>query len=422
MTARKTTIPMVEPCGNEVLDLLCNRRVFIETYGCRYNFGDTAKLAEILLHNGNTLVDSEEEADAVVVNTCTVVGPTERRMLRRLSQLRSHDLYVTGCMPAVQREAIFAVCTPKIIPPDAIQEKYRCVRTVSGEGVGIVQVARGCQGACTYCITRLARGPLKSFSRDEIHGQVQAFVVKGIPEIQLTAQDVSAWGMDCGGTPAELLTVLGHIPGRYMLRVGMMNPATVMRDLDALVEAFAGNHIFRFIHLPAQSGSDRILKKMGRMYTVQDFEDIVSAFRRACPDITLMTDMIVGFCGETEEDFAGSLELIERVRPNKVNITRYSARPFTPLANEKDFPDFVKKDRSRAMNAFAEKVYTEINRPLLNRKVPVLVTEKIRDGSVMARTPEYLGVVINESLPIGYEGPAILKKDRKYFFIGEPVT
>nr|WP_320162517.1 MiaB/RimO family radical SAM methylthiotransferase [uncultured Methanoregula sp.] len=421
MATGRIAIPPEKSCSNEVLDSLCNQRVFIETYGCRYNFGDSAKLAEILRHHGNTLVNTEEDADVVIINTCSVVGPTERRMLRRLSQLRDRNLYVTGCMPAVQREAILAVCNPTIIPPDAIQEKYRSVRTVSSDGIGIVQVAQGCSGVCTYCITRFARGPLRSFPLSEICGQVRAFAEQGTPEIQLTAQDVSAWGMDTGHKLAELLTELDHIPGPYRLRVGMMNPATVLQDLDSLIEAFAGEHIFRFIHLPAQSGSDRVLKKMGRRYSVQDFEDIISAFRRAFPDITLMTDMIVGFCGETEDEFTQSLELVKRIRPNKVNVTRYSVRPFTPVASEKDFPDSVKKDRSRAMNSLAEQVYSGINRPLLNHRIPVIVTEKIRDGSVMARSPGYIGVVINEDLPIGHACLVVLKRDRKYFFVGELV-
>jgi len=421
MAAGRFAIPPEKSCSTEVLGSLCNQRVFIETYGCRYNFGDTAKLAEILRHHGNTLVNAEEDADVVIINTCTVVGPTERRMLRRLSQLRDRNLYVTGCMPAVQREAILAVCNPIIINPDTIQDTYRGIRTVSNDGIGIVQVAQGCSGVCTYCITRFARGPLRSFPLSEICGQVRAFAEQGTPEIQLTAQDVSAWGMDTGHTLAELLTELDSIPGQHRLRVGMMNPATVMRDLDSLIEAFAGDHIFRFIHLPAQSGSDRVLKKMGRRYSVQDFEDIVSAFRRAFPDITLMTDMIVGFCGETEDEFTQSLELLKRVRPNKVNVTRYSARPFTPVASEKDFPDFVKKDRSRAMNSLAEQVYSAINRPLLNHRIPVIVTEKIRDGSVMARSAGYTGVVINEDLPVGHACQVVLKRDRKYFFVGELV-
>ena len=135
-------------CGADTgwLSALAGKRVYIETYGCRYNFGDTANLIEVLKHEGSTLVATVDEADAVVLNTCTVVGPTERRMLRRLAQLREKNLFVTGCMPMVQREAISAVCTPAIILPDAIRAAYRCVGTVAGGGVGIVQIAQGCLG------------------------------------------------------------------------------------------------------------------------------------------------------------------------------------------------------------------------------------------------------------------------------------
>ena len=156
-------------CGGTVdkdwLKMLSEQRIFIETYGCRYNFGDTAKLVEILKMKGSTIVGSAEEADAVVINTCTVVGPTERRMLRQLSRYRDLDLYVTGCMPEVQREAIFSVCTPTIIPPEKIRDEYRNVMTVSGNGPGIVQIAQGCLGHCTYCLTRFARSAAEFFER-----------------------------------------------------------------------------------------------------------------------------------------------------------------------------------------------------------------------------------------------------------------
>jgi threonylcarbamoyladenosine tRNA methylthiotransferase CDKAL1 len=408
--------------GIQILEKFRNRSVYIETYGCRYNFGDTAKLIEILKSKGSTLVDSAEAADAVIINTCTVVGPTERRMLRRLSRFREYDLYVTGCMPAVQREAIFAVCTPTILPSETIQQAYHGVRTVSGGGVAIVQVAQGCLGSCTYCLTRIARGNLKSFTEEEILAEILMHANTGTPEIQITAQDISCWGRDIGKSLPGLLNCIEDLPGRFMIRVGMMNPATVKGILDDLVEAFTSDRIFKFIHLPVQSGSDAILDRMGRGYTVADFEEIVAAFKKRYPEITLATDMIVGFPGETKEDFSESLELVDRVRPNKVNITRYSQRPFTPLTSKEDFPDWVKKDRSRIINSRAEKVYASINARYLEKQVPFLVTETIRKGSVMARSPEYLGIVINEDLPVGYEGRAILKKDRKYFFMGQRVT
>ena len=412
-------------CGNipdhDTFEMFRDKSVFIETYGCRYNFGDTAKLVEILKHKGSTFVYSAKEADTIIINTCTVVGTTERRMLRRLSLFCESDLYVTGCMPAVQREAIFAVCTPTIISPETIRESYRSIGTVAGEAVAIVQVAQGCSGRCTYCLTRFARGPLKSFNEDEILAELLAHAHAGTPEIQITAQDVSCWGRDIGKSLPFLLKRIEKLPGRFMIRVGMMNPATIKGILDDLIEAFTSDRIFKFIHIPVQSGSDAILDRMGRGYTVADFEEIITAFRKQYPDITFATDMIVGFPGETREDFSKSLELIERVRPSKVNITRYSRRPFTPLFTVKDCPDWVKKDRSRMMNILAEKVYTSINAGCLEKQVPFLVTETIKEGSVMARSPNYVGIVINENLPVGFEGRAILRKDRKYFFIGELV-
>jgi MiaB-like tRNA modifying enzyme len=405
----------------QILETFRDRCVYIETYGCCYNFGDTAKLIEILKYKGSTLVDSAEAADAVIINTCTVVGPTERRMLRRLSRFREYDLYVTGCMPVVQREAIFAVCTPTILPSEVIHEVYQCIRTISDSGTAIVQVACGCVGRCKYCLSRIARGPLKSFSEEEILAEILAHAHTGTPEIQITAQDVSCWGRDIGKSLPELLMGIEDLPGRFMIRVGMMNPATVKGILDDLVDAYAHDRIFKFVHLPVQSGSDAILERMGRGYTVADFEEIVAAFKNRYPKITLATDMIVGFPGESREDFSESLDLIKRVRPNKVNITRYSRRPFTPLSSKEDFPDRVKKDRSRVMNSCAEKVYGSINAGVLEQQMPFLVTETIKKGSVMARSPDYLGIVINENLPVGYEGQAILKKDRKYFFIGQRV-
>lgn len=400
---------------------LRGRSVYIETYGCRYNFGDTAKLVEVLRHHDCTIVEEPDEAEAIIVNTCTVVGPTERRILRRLAGFSDNELYVTGCLSQVQREAILAVCSPTIISPKTIHDLYRSVATVAGGGVGIVQLAQGCVGKCTYCITRLARGPLKSFTEEEILTQVRAFVQAGAYEIQLTAQDVSAWGMDIGHTLPDLLRALDKISGCHRIRVGMMNPSTVRAQTSDLVDAFTGDHIFKFIHLPVQSGSDAVLCHMNRGYTIAEFEDIVRSFRERYPQITVATDIIVGFCGETPADFYASLELVRRVKFAKVNVTRYSRRPFTPLSGEKDYPDRVKKNRSRLLNSVAKEVYASLNTGRLGNTVPFMVTETLRKGSVMARSPEYTGIVIREDLPVGFRGDAILTQDRHYFFIGERV-
>ena len=416
--AEKTGMPLRDtPIFNE----LSGKRVYIETYGCRYNFGDTANLIEVLRHYGSFPVADPEQADVVVINTCTVVGSTERRMLRHLVRFRDKLLFVTGCMPMVQREAVFAVCSPILIPPAAIREAYRYVKTVAPASVGIVQIAQGCRGTCSYCITRKARGLLKSFPANEILEQAHAFIRDGAVEIQLTAQDVSSWGRDRGESFPPLLATMNRLPGNYRIRVGMMNPATVIEIIDDLLDAYDGDHIFRFIHLPVQSGSDPVLERMRRGYTVDDFERIVVAFRGRFPEIGLATDIIAGFSGETDNDFSRTLALVERVRPNKVNVTRYSRRPFTGLVPGEEIPDAIKKDRSRLLHACSERVYSSINAPYLGTIVPCVVTEKIRSGSVMARTPTYQGVVISQDLPPGFNGHVLLKKDRKYFFMGELV-
>ena len=187
-------------------------------------------------------------------------------------------------MPEVQREAIFAVCSPTIISSKTIHEVYRSVKTVNGGGVAIVQVAQGCVGRCTYCLTRIARGPLKSFPEEEILAEIQAHARTGTPEIQITAQDISCWGRDIGKSLPSLLNSIEDLPGRFMIRVGMMNPATVRGILDDLVDAFASDRIFKFVHLPVQSGSDAVLERMGRGYSVADFEKIVAAFKNRYPE------------------------------------------------------------------------------------------------------------------------------------------
>lgn len=404
--------------GGCALDELTGRSVHVMTFGCAYNMGDSRKLKEILKAQGCRIVDAPDEAESVVVNTCTVVGSTERRMLRVLSGLNGKDLYVTGCMPIVQKDEIFSVCSPKIILPEEIAKKYRSVGTLEPSGVGILQVASGCLGSCTYCITRKARGRLRSEPLADLLNQAKLMVGAGARELQLTGQDVSAWGRDNGRALPDLISGLSDIPGRFFIRAGMMNPSTLLPILDPVIDAFASRRMFRFIHLPVQSGSDEVLRAMGREYTAREVVRIVDSFRSRYPDLNLATDIIVGFPGETDAQFKETIDLISRICPNKVNITRYSRRPHTVMAAGPDTLESLKKDRSRALLRHAETIYHEINAPLIGEKTRILVTEKVRQGSVISRNSSYLNVVIQQDLPIGYEGDAILTEDRSYYFLG----
>ncbi len=404
--------------GEQFRDLQ-GKRVAILTFGCTFNQGDTRILERMLTGIGCSLVSSPGEADAVVVNTCAVVGATERRMLRVLSGLREKPLYVTGCMAVVQRKEISSVCSPAFLPPVS---GYGACRERGGglpHDIGIVQLGSGCPGCCTYCITRLARGPLKSNPGQIILEEVQSAVRSGAAEVRLTAQDCSAWGQDTGESLPALLNRIGEIPGTFRVRLGMMNPATVLPLRDPLAESFGNRNLFRFAHLPVQSGSDRILRRMGRRYTADDVIGIVGAFRKHHPDITIATDIIVGFPGEDEDDVRATIDLLERMLPAKINITRYSPRPGTPAAPLTAPVDRIKKDRSRLVQQHAAEIYRQLNRPLIGSSHRVLVTERIRPGTVLARTATYTGIVLRQDLPVGTEHSARITEDRTYFFIGE---
>jgi len=402
------------------LEDLRGRAIYIESYGCTYNHADTRRLVTILEGLGCTLT-GPDEADAVIVNTCTVIDATERKILRRLAAFADRDLYVTGCMPLVQLDKIRSVCTPQVIRPDEIHERSGSVGTLGVGAIGVVQVASGCVGRCSYCITRLARGPLKSAPPEEILDAVRDLAASGACEIQLTGQDVAAWGLDRGESLPDLLEAIADIPGRFAVRLGMMHPASVLRILDPLLDAYASEKVFRFLHLPVQSGSDTVLQRMQRGYRAADVMRIVDAFRERYPDMMISSDFITGFPGETDEEFLQTLDLLHRAAFVKVNITRYSRRPGTPAAALKDLPERVRKDRSRKLLAEANRIYDRYNECWLGKETPVVATEKNAPGSTVCRNPCYLNVVIGEDLPFGFSGEVLITGSRRHYVTGERV-
>jgi MiaB-like tRNA modifying enzyme len=409
-TARRESIAIT-------LEDLRGRRIYIESYGCTYNHADTRRLEAILEGLGCRLT-GPDEADTVIINTCTVIEATERKMLRRLAAFADRDLYVTGCMPLVQAELIREVCTAQIIHPDEIHERFGGVGTTGTGSIGVVQLASGCVGHCSYCITRLARGRLKSASAEEILDAVRQLAASGACEIQLTGQDVAAWGLDRGESLPDLLQEIVDIPGRFAVRLGMMNPASVLRILEPLVDAYESDRIFRFLHLPVQSGSDSVLERMQRGYSAADVVKIVDAFRERYPDVMISSDFITGFPGETDDEFQQTLELLRRAAFVKVNITRYSRRPGTPAAALKDLPERIRKDRSRALLRQANIIYDRYNERWIGRETPVVATEKNAPSSTVCRNPCYLNVVVAEDLPFGFSGRAAITANRRHYVIG----
>ncbi len=266
----------------------------------------------------------------------------------------------------------------------------------------IVPISQGCLGNCTYCITKIARGQLDSYPIEEIADMVKAAVENGYREIQLTSQDTSIYGRDRGKSLPELLEKLCGISGDFRIRVGMMNPAGPGPIPRRLIRAYSSKKVFKFLHLPVQSGDNSIIRAMKRGYTLEDFKKIVKEFRAAFPELTLSTDIIVGFPGEDEAAFQRSVQLIEEIRPDLINITRYSERPGTEAAAlPGKVHGGISKERSRVLTKLRFKISAEINSGFVGKEMRVLVTRKGRPGSVICRDDDYRTVVITKDLPVG---------------------
>lgn len=394
--------------------------VYIETYGCTANKSDERVLIGLLEHNHHRIVADMKNADVLVLLTCTVIGTTEQRMISRLKTFKKQhkQVIVTGCMPSVQPSLITAVLPDAALLPaqyitsinDAIAgtpppypETNKTLLPKRYDGViAPIAIAEGCLLSCSYCITRVARGILRSFPPDEIAADLCFAVRQGCKEIQLTAQDTASYGLEINTNLGDLLHKLSTIEGEFRIRVGMMNPATLKKNITPILAGFQRPQIYHFLHLPVQSGDDEILRTMNRHYTVHDFITIVERFRKALPDLTLSTDVIIGFPGETDEQFQRTIELLQNVQPDIINITRFSARPFTTAKTLKGrVPTHIVKERSTRITSICSKITLEKNKTHLGKHYSVLITEHGKHGTVTGRAENYKQIVLKEPSRLG---------------------
>ncbi len=397
-------------------------KVYIETYGCAANHAQSEGMAGLLLREGFELCGSADESDAVVINTCVVKEPTEHKIIDRMKRLRKQfpkkALVIAGCMPEIMEERLAEAFPGASIvgthSSGRIAEALRSatmgrkVSMTGGRGgtplsaprvrknplVGITEISTGCDGACSYCAVRLAKGRLSCHPPEEIAASVREAVSGGCREICLTSQDNASYSH--GGTDLpSLMRSVCSIEGGFMVRVGMMNPDNVMRIKERLIGAYSHPKVYRFLHLPLQSGSDSVLSRMRRRYTASGFTGLVADFRRAFPDLMLSTDVIVGFPGETDADFCMTVDVIRQVKPDIVNISKFGARPGTEASGMEPVPDGTVKARAASLHGTARGIYAEKNAGWVGWRGDVLVTEKAKGaGEFMGRTPTYKPVIL----------------------------
>jgi MiaB-like tRNA modifying enzyme len=411
-------------------------RVYIETYGCALNRGDSAIMATVLSERGHKITENLNEAELVIINTCAVRLETEERMKQRIRELRrtGKRLVVAGCLAGALPATVSALAPEaSILGPQAVERIAEVVespeRQVILEGtkavkvprmfegkIFIVPIADGCAGECSFCITKLARRKLRSYPMREIVEAVKEAVAKGAVEVELTAQDTAAYGLDLGGSVRlpDLVEKVAEIEGYFMVRVGMMTPEQAMSIVDGLVEVLNMEKVYKFVHLPVQSGSDKVLKLMNRKYTIDEYKRLVKELRSKVPGLSVATDIIVGHPGEDEEDFQQTLDLMRELRFERIHLAMYSTRPNTVSAGLPQVPDSVKKERMKVAMGLYESIAYDIHSEYVGKTVDVLTTELGRKGSVIGRLRNYIPVVVKNESSLGNWVKVVVKEASFY--------
>lgn len=421
-------------------------RIFVKSFGCSANFSDGEMMQGLLKEIGKFNISKDaRDADLIIVNACTVKG--ENTALKEIKQL--HELFpykkliITGCLTeklmAAVRELssdVSFVSTHNIKDivqvveetlhddPVSIIAKKGCKKILlprvrKNPVIGIVQISTGCVNCCTYCSTKLIKGNLKSFSIEEICEDVKNLVKDGCKEIWLTSQDTACYGQDIGTNLPELLKKVCEVEGDFLVRLGMGNPKHFKNMIEELIEAFKHPKMFKFLHIPVQSGNDDILRKMNRGYNSQEFMAIIKQFREAIPKITISTDVIVGFPSETEEQFNDSVRLIEEIRPAVLNISRFVAREGTKAFDLPQIHGEVKKDRSRLLTSVHEWVSREVNKRWKNWEGEILIDEEGKEESSIGRNKSYVPIVVKKVLPLGSKVNVKITEIGLHYVIGE---
>jgi threonylcarbamoyladenosine tRNA methylthiotransferase CDKAL1 len=400
-------------------------RVFIKTQGCSHNYSDSEHMAGLLQQAGHTVVDEEhaDGADVVLLNTCTVKSPTENAFLHDLDKHKEtgKKIVVGGCIPQAQPTRFKDYSTIGTRQLDNVVDIVE--RTAAGEtiqqmkrtGLPLLSVRKkrrnhlvetipisvGCLSACSFCHTKHARGHLQSYPVKDIVEKLRTVTNEGVKEVWLTSQDTGCYGFDHNTNAAALLNEICRIKKYFMIRFGMGNPDHLLKFTDELIEAYKDKRVYKFLHVPVQSGSNTVLKAMKRAYTVEDFKTIVTQFRAAFPHITISTDIICGFPEETEEQFNETVKLLEEVKPEIVNISRFWKRPNTVAVTMTQLPGAEIKRRSGIVTDVCHRVMKEQNKKWIGWKGRVFINEKGKNGSSVGKNFAYKQVVLKQQIPLG---------------------
>jgi MiaB-like tRNA modifying enzyme len=399
------------------------KKVWVEAFGCSANIADAEIIKGILYKNGYDLTSSRKNSDVNIIVTCAVKDATEHRMISKIKKYsQEKPLVVAGCLPKTSKKLVesFSPDSSLLGPQsldrtlDVVDASLNGQKVVALENsmptkvnlprmrlnsvVSIIEISSGCLSECSFCQTKLAKGILKSYRIGEIVRQMKDDVAANCKEIWLSSTDNGCYGLDLKTDLVELLEKCSNIEGEYKIRVGMMNPMYVPKFLDRLISLYRNNDkIFKFLHMPVQSGSERILRKMKRGHTTKIFLDVVKELRKKIPEITIATDIITGFPSESERDFEETLSLIEESQPDVVNSSRYSPRPGTVASKYPRLSTKIVKERSTRLHETIKNTSMTRNRMWNGWTGNVLIDELLDNGKIQGRNYSYRPVIVDLS-------------------------
>ncbi|XP_050184649.1 threonylcarbamoyladenosine tRNA methylthiotransferase [Myiozetetes cayanensis] len=430
------------------------QKIWIRTWGCSHNNSDGEYMAGQLAAYGYKITDNSAEADLWLLNSCTVKNPAEDHFRNSIKKAQEgkKKVVVAGCVPQAQprQDYLKGLSIIGVQQIDRVVEvveetiKGHSVRLLgqkkdNGKRLGgarldlpkirknplieIISINTGCLNACTYCKTKHARGDLASYPIEELVDRAKQSFQEGVCEIWLTSEDTGAYGRDIGtDLPTLLWKLVEVIPEGAMLRLGMTNPPYILEHLEEMAKILNHPRVYAFLHIPVQSASDSVLMDMKREYCVADFKQVVDFLKEKVPGITIATDIICGFPGETDEDFQETMKLVEQYRFPSLFINQFYPRPGTPAAKMPQVPAAVKKQRTKDLSQLFHS-YSPYDHKVGERQ-RVLVTEESFDSNYyVAHNPFYEQVLVpKDPLLMGKMVEVNIYEAGKHFMKGQPVS
>ena len=407
---------------------MSKKNIFVKSFGCSSNFGEGEVIKGLLQKDNFEVSQDENKADLVMLNVCTVKGNSspinEIKELRKVNpnqkivvggcvtrdlgkEIQALDenisITTTNALPEISKEVdqtlndqtVFNISSKK-------STKANLPKIRQNPVVGIVNVSTGCLDRCAFCSTVQVKGKLLSYPEAEVLKEVRDNIEEGCQEIWLTGQDAACWGFEFESNLARLVESICEIPGDFKVRIGMGNPRHLLIYIDELVQALKHPKVFKFIHLPVQAGCNEVLKSMKRQHSVEDYLLLVEKIKAEIPEITISTDIIVGFPGETDGQFEKTLDILKATKPSVCNRTRYVPRPGTVATTYSNIiPMVEKKRRSKAVTDEFKKIVLKNNEEWIGWSGEVLIDEKGKGESWIARNYAYKQIILNGPFQLG---------------------